>query len=238
MAKPVPNNAVVFNTDDETCEEAKQQVDETASTNSSTESGYWSYRPSDIRWGETYSEDKSYPKLSSDFSSMQSRQVLADVQTVQPDTSNLHTQVRGTNHLWSDKILPRQGLDNTRTPLFSGSDRQPLSFVSDRQPLSSSSDRQPYSLVSDSSQLKISSDSEQFDRLNDRQVLDRSQSLAEPSVGRPSRMDLSRRSVSLAERHIGLRTGAKNSDRRSVRDRMTRDNILQMLTDRLHMQER
>ena len=66
-----------------------------------------------------------------------------------------------------------------------------------------------------------------------RPSLNRSHSVSDPCPGRLSRLDQTRRSVSLAERQMALSKVTLNSDSRSSSDRICRDNILQLLSDRL-----
>ena len=67
----------------------------------------------------------------------------------------------------------------------------------------------------------------------DRPILNRSHSVTESSPGRLSRLDLSRRSLSLAERQKVFRKVTADSDRVSSSNRMCRDNISQLLSDKL-----
>jgi hypothetical protein len=181
---------------------------------------------SDARWGDTnWSENMiPFPKLPaslllSSYSQTTPKPVITVAPTIHSRPS--HTLPGKVRHnLWSDKILPAQN----------SCDRQKLDFDSDGGPLGSGSE-------SDRQRLTENGDKHNFGKHSDRPVLNRSVSVTEPCAGRLSRLDLSRRSVSLAEKQMALRKVTINSDIRSSSDRMCRDNILQLLSDRLQSKD-
>ena len=59
----------------------------------------------------------------------------------------------------------------------------------------------------------------------------------EPCPGRLSRLDLTRQSLSQSERQTMLRIVRTKSDRKSSSERMCRDNILQLLSDKLQARD-
>ena len=183
---------------------------------------------SDGRWSNTkWSENMtSFPKVpNSLILSSYSKTAPKPVITVAPTIHKTPTHTPEDN-LWSDKILPTQNGEKLHQEV--NIRRQ---WISDNRGGGENlhSDKRTFG-VSDSFQLT-------GHIFQNRPVLIRSFSETEPCPGRLSRSDMTRRSLSLAERQMALRKVTANSDRRSSSDRMCRDNILQLLSDKLQARD-
>eukprot|EP00090_Calanus_glacialis_P012962 TRINITY_DN21598_c0_g1_i2.p1 TRINITY_DN21598_c0_g1~~TRINITY_DN21598_c0_g1_i2.p1 ORF type:complete len:530 (+),score=123.61 TRINITY_DN21598_c0_g1_i2:49-1590(+) len=202
-------------------------------SSSSSESGLGSHRTlasnnADGRWSNTkWSENMtSFPKVpNSLILSSYSQTAPKPVITVAPTKQKTPTHTLTENmedNLWSDRILPTQPYQNSEKLQQSDNIR--------RQNLSSDNKGDRINNHSDIYQLNGKP-------ISNRPVLIRSFSETEPCPGRLSRSDMTRRSLSLAERQMALRKVTANSDRRSSSDRMCRDNILQLLSDKLQARD-